>query len=109
MTEPSRRPRPWSAIATGAAAVSACAVCCAGPLLALVGGLSIVSLAGAIWIPALAIVAVAALVGAVWVLRRRKASSCRTSFTDTSAPVDLGMPAPAAHTNTRADTTTPRQ
>lgn len=105
MTEPTDRPKPWTTIATGAAAIGACAVCCAGPILAFFGGLSIVSLAGAIWIPALAIVAVAALAGAVWILRRRKASSCRTAVTETSAPVDLGMPAPAAHTNNRADTT----
>jgi len=109
VTEPRHRPKPWTTVATGAAAIGACAVCCAGPILTFFGGLSIVSLAGAIWIPAVAIVAVAALAGAVWILRRRKASSCRTAFTDNSAPVDVGMPAPAAHTNSRADTAGPRQ
>jgi hypothetical protein len=42
-------------------------VCCAGPVLAVLGGLSIASLAGAVWIPARAVVAVIALVGMVWV------------------------------------------
>ncbi|WP_406051374.1 hypothetical protein [Kribbella sp. NBC_00889] len=51
------------------------------------------------------IVAVAALVGAVWILRRRKASSCRT---ETSTPVDLSMPTPAeVRANDRANTAGP--
>jgi hypothetical protein len=96
VTEPSTRPRPWTTIATGAAAAGACAVCCAGPVLAFVGGLSIVSLAASIWVPALAIVAVAALAGAVWILRRRHNSNCQTGSAEPPGPVDLGIPTPTA-------------
>lgn len=81
--------RPWRVVGAGAVAVGACAVCCAGPVLAVLGGLSIASLAGAVWIPALAVIAVLALVGVVWVLRKRRRASCATS----RGPVDLGMPA----------------
>jgi nitrate/nitrite transporter NarK len=64
--------RPWQVAGAGVVAIGACAVCCAGPVLAVLGGLSIASLAGAVWIPALAVVAVIAFVGMVWVLRRRR-------------------------------------
>jgi hypothetical protein len=76
----------------GAVAVGACAVCCAGPVLAVLGGLSIASLAGAAWVPILAVVAVLTLLGVVWVLRIRRRSACAAS----SGPVELGMPAPSA-------------
>lgn len=72
----------------GAAALGACAVCCAGPLLAILGGLSIASLAAAVWIPALAVVAVAAAGVIVVILRRRRQASCRVP----AQTVDLGMP-----------------
>ena len=83
--------RPWQVAGAGVVALGACAVCCAGPVLAVLGGLSIASLAGAVWIPALAVVAVIALVGMVWVLRKRR----RATSTE---PVDLGMPAVSAPT-----------
>jgi hypothetical protein len=80
--------RPWRVVGAAAVALSACAVCCAGPVLAVLGGLSIASLAGAVWLPALAIVAAVALVGMVWVLRKRRRAT-------TTGPVDLGMPGKA--------------
>ncbi|MGP4087586.1 hypothetical protein [Streptomyces sp. KR55] len=54
MTTPSSRPsRPWGTLGTGAAALAACAVCCAGPLLAVLGGIGITSAIGALWMPVL--------------------------------------------------------
>ncbi|MGC4939225.1 hypothetical protein [Kribbella sp. DT2] len=95
-TQADKTRRPWRVVGAGAIAVGACAVCCAGPVLAILGGLSIASLAGAVWVPALAIVAVLALIGVVWVLRKRRRASCATD----SGPVDLGMPAPSAPART---------
>ncbi|MBT2390728.1 hypothetical protein J7E87_15155 [Streptomyces sp. ISL-1] len=66
-------------------------MCCIGPLLALLGGIGAASAIGAVWIPALAVVAVAALLGVVWVLRRRRGAACTTE----PGPVDLGMPTQA--------------
>ncbi|MET7664721.1 MerR family DNA-binding protein [Streptomyces sp. NPDC005463] len=86
-----RRPvaRPWGMF--GAAAVAACAVCCAGPLLAVLGGIGVTSAIGALWMPVLAVLAVAAGPGVVVVRYRRRTASCRTA----PAAVDLGMPAVA--------------
>ncbi|ATW52857.1 hypothetical protein CGZ69_26155 [Streptomyces peucetius subsp. caesius ATCC 27952] len=72
-------------------------MCCAGPLLALLGGVGAVSALGAVWIPGLAILAVVALAAVVWVVRRRRTAACKTE----PGVVDLGMPAP-----TRADAET---
>ncbi|EMF52984.1 hypothetical protein GTY82_33365 [Streptomyces sp. SID5476] len=63
-------------------------MCCAGPLLALLGGIGITSAIGALWMPVLAVLAVAAAAGILVVRRRRRAAACRT----TPAPADLGMP-----------------
>lgn len=62
-----------------------------GPLLALLGGVGAASALGAVWIPALAVLAAAALVGVVWVVRRRRTEACKTE----TGVVDLGMPTPA--------------
>ena len=107
MTEPSTRPRRWTTLATGIAAVGACTVCCAGPVLAFFGGLSIMSLAASIRIPALALVAVAALTGAVWILRRRRNSSCQTGTAEPAGPVDLGIPTPQPGQGSRPAEPTP--
>ncbi|WP_326793831.1 hypothetical protein OHA79_51305 (plasmid) [Streptomyces sp. NBC_00841] len=78
-----------SVLGAGLLVVAACAVCCAGPLLAVLGGIGAASVIGAIWIPALAVVAVAAVVAALWVHRRRRqASACRSG----PGPVDVAMP-----------------
>lgn len=64
-------------IAAITAAILACAACCAGPLLAVVGGIGAASAFGAYWIPALAIIAVAAgLVVTVLLVRRHRAKAC---------------------------------
>jgi hypothetical protein len=94
VTKPLRQPSPWTTIATGAAAVGACAVCCAGPILAFFGGLSIVSFAASIWVPAVAIVGLATPAGAVLILRRRHNCNCHASGAERPGPVDLGMPTP---------------
>lgn len=85
---PSRSPRPWGTVGAGLAAVAACAVCCAGPLLALLGGISAASALVSLWIPALAVVAGAAAAGAYVLDRRRRVAACQT----TTGPVDLGLP-----------------
>ena len=103
MTEPTNRPRALTTVTAAVAAVGACAVCCAGPILAFFGGLSVVSLAASIWIPGLALVAVAALAGLVWILRRRRNSSCQTSTTESAGPVDLGMPTPTTSSRQPTD------
>lgn len=94
---PSGRPSSdRSVLGAGLLAVAACAVCCAGPLLAVLGGIGAASVIGAIWIPALAVVAVAVAVAsaAVWVHRRRKrTSACHTE----PGAVDVGMPARIPH------------
>jgi hypothetical protein len=88
MTPGQRSSRKWSFIGTGAVAVAACAVCCIGPVLAVLGGVGAAAAIGAVWIPSLAVVAAAAVVGLVWLLRRRRAAACRTE----QGVVDLGMP-----------------
>lgn len=95
-TEPpsGRRSSDRSVLGAGLLAVAACAVCCAGPLLAVLGGIGAASVMGAIWIPALAVVAVAVAPAAVWVhRRRRRASACQTG----PGPVDVGMPTRIPH------------
>ncbi|GAA1788334.1 hypothetical protein [Agromyces lapidis] len=60
------------------AAVLACAACCAGPLLAIVGSVGAASLLGAYWVPGLLVVAVlAGIVVTVLLVRRRRAKACR--------------------------------
>ncbi|MYS95939.1 hypothetical protein GTY58_01190 [Streptomyces sp. SID5469] len=63
-------------------------MCCAGPILAVLGGIGVTSAIGALWMPALAVLAVAAGLGVLVVRRRSRAASCRTA----PAPADLGMP-----------------
>ncbi|MEU1151932.1 hypothetical protein ABZ369_02725 [Streptomyces sp. NPDC005918] len=88
-TPSSPRPsRPWGTLGAGAAAVAACAVCCAGPLLALLGGIGVTSAIGSLWMPALAMLAVAAGLGVLLAVRRRRSAACRT----VPATADLGMP-----------------
>lgn len=70
-----------------ALAISACVVCCAGPLLTLIAGIGAISVGAALWMPALALVAVAAALGVVAVRRRRR-RACRTG----TRRVELGFP-----------------
>lgn len=90
MTPTQRRSDRKSLFGVGAV-LGACAVCCAGPLLAVLGGIGILATAAAVWVPALLALAVAAAAGMVWVLRRRQASGCATM----PGPAEIGMPSPA--------------
>ncbi|MPY52299.1 hypothetical protein FPZ41_28495 [Streptomyces sp. K1PN6] len=63
-------------------------MCCAGPLLAVLGGIGVTSAIGALWMPVLAVLAVAAGIGVLVVRRRRRTTACRT----VPARADLGMP-----------------
>lgn len=59
------------------AAVLACAACCAGPLLAIVGSVGAASLFGAYWIPGLLTVAMlAGIAVTVLLVRRHRAKTC---------------------------------
>jgi hypothetical protein len=66
---------------------AACAACCIGPILSVLGGVGLASAVAVIWIPALALFTLAAAVGAAATLRRRRTAVCRGT-----GPVDLGMP-----------------
>jgi len=67
-----------STVAVIGAAVLACAACCAGPLLAIVGSVGAASLLGAYWIPGLLLVAgLAGSVATVLLVRRHRAKACR--------------------------------
>ncbi|RDV48779.1 hypothetical protein DDV98_27285 [Streptomyces sp. IB2014 011-12] len=57
-------------------------------MLAVLGGIGVTSAIGALWMPVLAVLAVAAAVGFAVVRRRRKRAACRTI----PAPAGLGMP-----------------
>ena len=60
------------------AAVLACAACCAGPLLGVVGGLGTASLLGSFWIPGLlAVTVLAGVVAAILLIRRHRVNACR--------------------------------
>jgi hypothetical protein len=72
------------------AAVIACVGCCAGPLLAVLGGLSVASLAAAVWIPVLSLFGIGGLATTLFV-RRRRQTNCRTGAEP--GTVDVGMPA----------------
>jgi len=71
---------------------AACAVCCAGPVLAFLGGLTIAGLLGAVAVGVAGIV-VAAVAGAGWLLVRRRQARrprCRpASTTSAVAPPAL--------------------
>ncbi len=72
-----------------AALVGACAVCCAGPLVAVLGGIGAAGLLGSLWIPTLLIVVALTAVGILVALRRRRRAGCSVPNTH---PVDLDLP-----------------
>ncbi|MFD4973208.1 hypothetical protein [Streptomyces sp. NPDC058424] len=87
----SSSPRPsrgWGVLGAGTAAVAACAVCCAGPLLAVLGGVGFASAVGALWMPVLAVLALVSGLGVLMVRQQRRRAACRTA----PACTDLGMP-----------------
>ena len=71
------------------AAVAACAVCCAGPLLAVLAAVGVTAGVAAVAVPALAVVAVAAFGGAWWLRRRARV---RCAVPAGAGPSDLGIP-----------------
>ena len=75
-------------VALWGAAVAACAVCCAGPLLAVLAAVGLTAGVAAVAVPALAVVALAAF-GAAWAVRRRARAGCAVP---TAGPQDLGPP-----------------
>jgi hypothetical protein len=79
--------------------VAMCAVCCAGPLLAVLTAVGLTAGVAALFIPALAVVAVAAG-SAVWWLRR--SSSRRTALTKQS-PGRVVIAVPAVHRYSAVD------
>lgn len=74
MSEHAQSKSTFGIVGVGAAA---CAACCAGPLLAIIGGITIAGLAGTLFLGAVSLVAVvAAAVGYFAVHRRRQAAVC---------------------------------
>ncbi|SNT59618.1 hypothetical protein [Actinacidiphila glaucinigra] len=102
-TPPSRPSAPWGTIGVGVAALVACAVCCAGPLLAVLGGIGIPCAIGALWVPVLAVQAAAALVAVIFIVRRRRRRPVPCHTIPTHA--DLGMP----NVRLASERTTPAQ
>ncbi|MGC4983851.1 hypothetical protein ACLQ18_24970 [Streptomyces sp. DT193] len=96
MTTSPSSPRPsrsWGILGVGAATIAACAVCCAGPILVVLGGIGVTSAIGALWMPALVALAVAAGLGVLVVRRRTTRAACRRG----AAVADLGMPTVGPH------------
>jgi hypothetical protein len=82
------------------AAVAACAVCCAGPLLALLTAIGMTSAVLAVAVPAFAIVAAVSALAVVWLRRRsRSRRPAPGRVTDlqltTVRPTDSAPPDPA--------------
>jgi len=75
-------------------AILACAACCVGPLVALLGGVGIAAALGAWFVPVLIVLAIAALsaAGAVWWVRRRRRAACPAP----TPLADLGIPSVSA-------------
>lgn len=71
------------------AAVLACAACCAGPLLAIIGSVGAASLLGAYWIPGLLVVAtLAGLTMTILLVRRHRAKACVLPTTRVNVDVE---------------------
>ena len=81
-----------SLLGSGALVMGACAVCCAGPLLALLAAIGIGSMIAALWVPALLVIA-ALSAGGAWMLRTRRARACARP----PGSVDLGIPTHSGH------------
>jgi hypothetical protein len=82
---PSVRTQGLGILGLGAAA---CAVCCAGPVLAFLGGLTLAGAAATFLIGALGLVVVA-IAGLAWLFVRRRRSSCQIR----EEPVPVAAPA----------------
>ena len=85
--------------------VVACAACCAGPLLALSAAIGVTSAVAAIWVPALALLALASMVG-IWRLRRRRVNACPVpQVVDVHAPTFCQGGQHATRQDSRLDVT----
>ena len=73
------------------AVIAACAVCCAGPLLAVLAAVGVTAGVAALAVPALVVIALAASAG-VWWVRRRAQARCAASATP-PGPVEVAVPA----------------
>lgn len=69
--------------------IAACAVCCAGPILAVLAAIGLGTAAGFALFGTVAIVIGAALVAFVLVRRRRRAATCAVTETPEPVPVEL--------------------
>lgn len=69
--------------------VAACAVCCAGPILAVLTAIGIATAAGAVLFGGIAIIVGAVLVGYVFTRRRRQALNRQAEATPVAVSVEL--------------------
>lgn len=69
--------------------VAACAVCCAGPILGVLGAIGLGTVAGFALFGALAIVVGASVLALVLVRRRRRVASCSAMETPAPVPVEF--------------------
>ena len=89
--DPSRRDT-FSALGVGAVA---CIACCAGPLIAILGGITIAGLAATVFVGAFAALAAVVAAGVVIVLRRRPQPTCAA---EPAASVTMPLPQRRAST-----------
>ncbi len=85
---PTSRQRRWL-LPVGVAALG-CAACCIGPILGVLGGIAAASTVGAVFVPALIVLAVLAVIAAGLLLRARHASAAAGDRTGRT--VELGVP-----------------
>ena len=90
-------------VALWGAALAACAVCCAGPVLAVLAAVGVSAGVAAAAVPALAVVALAAF-GGVWWLRRRARARCAVAAAGSQ---DLGLPTVGPPAEQQADPVRP--
>lgn len=69
--------------------VAACAVCCAGPILAVLAAIGLGTAAGFALFGTVAVVIGAVLIAFVVVRRRRRATACTITETPETVPVEL--------------------
>jgi hypothetical protein len=87
---PDRRSGRGGVFALWGAVLAACAVCCAGPLLAVLAAVGVTAVVAAVAVPGLAAVAFAAFAGGWWVRRRSRARSAVPATP--AGPVEVAAP-----------------
>jgi hypothetical protein len=88
--DPASRAGRGGPVALWSVALAACAVCCAGPLLAVLAAVGVTASVAARAVPALAVVALAAFASVYWV-RRRAQARCAVPATPLG-PVEVTAP-----------------